>query len=54
MIFYIRGHEHARVVHIGNADAREERVGHEDDFEVLPTSCKEHRLGTNQLEGRVP
>ena len=33
---------------------REARVGHEDGFEVLPTPRKERRLGTNQLEGRVP
>lgn len=26
----------------------------EDDFKVLPTPLEEHRLGTNQLEGRVP
>ncbi|KAF3951940.1 hypothetical protein CMV_022459 [Castanea mollissima] len=32
----------------------EARVGREDGFEVLPTPRKEHRLGTNQLEGRVP
>ena len=30
------------------------RVGREDGFKVLPTPHKEHRLGTNQLEGRVP
>ncbi|KAF3969284.1 hypothetical protein CMV_006910 [Castanea mollissima] len=30
------------------------RVGREDGFKVLPTPRKEHRLGTNQLEGRVP
>ncbi|KAF3951943.1 hypothetical protein CMV_022462 [Castanea mollissima] len=32
----------------------EARVGREDGFKVLPTPRKEHRLGTNQLEGRVP
>lgn len=35
-------------------EGREARVGHEDDFEVLPMPREEHRLGTNQLEGRVP
>ena len=29
-------------------------MGREDGFKVLPTPHKEHRLGTNQLEGRVP